>query len=258
MSGRYSSGRYYKTSYKARPRWTPRPRAARTTTTRRAAETRYTSHQESGGGLPSFPATQTVSMRWAGLANLSTTGVLGTNNIYCANSVYDPDDSSMSGLSAMGLKEWSVFYNHYCVDSAKITATFTIPANATPSATPVFCYIKLVDETTDDTENFQLWCCNGNTVWKQAAQGTNANVFSLTKNFNARSFFKIDDPQDALARVGAPVTDNPAERAFWQVGMCSGTNSPAVPPGESTEYPCLVNVLITYNVTFSEPKTILA
>jgi len=225
---------------------------------RAVAEKRYESHSEGGGGLPSFPASQTVSMRFAGLANLSTSGVLGTNNVYCANSPYDPDDTSITGLSAMGWKEWSTFYNHYCVDSATITATFTIAASATPSATPVFCYIKLVDETTDDTENFQLWCCNGNTTWKQAAQGTNACVFSLKKHYNTRSFFKIDDPQDALARVGAPVTTYPNERAFWQVGMCSGTNAPPVPPGEATEYPCFVNVLITYNVTFSEPKTLTA
>jgi len=223
---------------------------------RAVAEKRYEDHSAGGGGLPSFPATQTVSMRFAGYANISTMAVLGTNNVYSANSAYDPDVTSLGGFSAMGWDEWSAFYNHYCVDSATITATFTIAANVAPSATPVFCYIKLVDETTDDSENFQVWCCNGNTTWKQAAQGTNANVFSLKKHYNTRSFFKIEDPQDALERLGAPVTSNPTERAYFQVGMCSGTNAAPVPPGEATEYPCFVNVLITYNVTFSEPKAL--
>jgi len=224
---------------------------------RAVAEKRYEDHSTGGGGLPSFPATQTVSLRFAGYADIGTTGVLGTNNIYSANSAYDPDVTAAGGFSAMGWDEWSAFYNHYCVDSATITATFTIAASVTPSATPVFCYIKLVDETTDDSENFQIWCCNGNTTWKQAAQGTNANVFSLKKHYNTRSFFNLEDPQDALERVGAPVTTNPPERAYFQVGMCSGTNAAPVPPGEATEYPCFVNVLITYNVTFSEPKALV-
>lgn len=248
-------------------RWTPRRRAParryyraksnrRPVLTRRVAEHRYSNHTSGGGGLPSFPATQTVSMRFAGFANLSTNAVLGTNNVYSANSAYDPDVTSLGGFSAMGWDEWSAFYNHYCVDSASITATFTIAANVAPSATPVLCYIKLVDETTDDSENFQVWACNGNTAWKQAAQGTNACVFQLKKNFNTRSFFNIDDPQDALERLGAPVTSNPTERAYFQVGMCSGTNATPVPPEGATEYPCFVNVLITYNVTFSEPKAL--
>lgn len=232
-----------KTYYKRRP--TTREPQARNT---------YKNYTQGGPSMVNFPATNTVAMRWSGYANVGTTGVVGTNNVYSANSVYDPDHTSGAGFSAMGLDEWSMFYNHYCVDSATITATFTIPASATPSPTPIACYIKLTDDTSDDTELSQSWMCNGNTCWKEAAQGTQAVVFQLKKHFNAADFFGLKDPMDAQSNIGALVSTNPAERAYWMVGMSSTTGSAPVPPGEATEYPCWVNVLITYNTTFTEPK----
>lgn len=242
---RRQGGSSYSTRYKRKP-----------VTTQRSAQSKYKLVSEGGPGLAQFPATNTVAMRWAGSCNLGTSGVAGDVHVYAANSIYDPDYTSAGGFSAMGYDEWLAFYNHYLVDSATISATFTIPASIIPSPSAVLCYIKLVDDTTDDSEQFSTWGCNGNTVWKQVAQGTNAVTVTLTKTFNCASFFNLANPQDAQARVGAPFGSNPPEGSYFMVGMSSIDGVPPIPPGEATEYPCVASVLLTYNTTLSEPKAL--
>lgn len=242
-------------SWKGKGKW-KKGGSSKKVTTQKQAQAAFRKSASGGPGLPGFPATNTVCMRFAGQCDLSVTGVLGDQHTYSCNSGYDPDFTSAGGFSAMGWDEWSAFYNHYMVESAKITVTFTIPASATPSPTPMCAYLKLTDDGTDDAENFEIWQTNGNTVWKPFAQGTQATVLQLTGTFNTKTFFDVVDPIDAQERLGAPMTTNPTERAFWMIGVCSTSGAAPTPPGEATSYPAFATVLIEYNITLTEPKAL--
>lgn len=73
--------------------------------------------------MPLFPSRTTKTLRYSGNFGLtSTTGVVATY-VLRANDCFDPDFTG-TGHQPMGFDQMMVFYNHFCVVSARLIATF--------------------------------------------------------------------------------------------------------------------------------------
>jgi len=73
--------------------------------------------------MPLFPARISKRLRYSTNFALTTTAGAVTTYVFRANDLFDPDFTG-SGHQPMGFDQLMVFYNHFCVVEAKITATF--------------------------------------------------------------------------------------------------------------------------------------
>ncbi len=191
-----------------------------------------------------LPATQVVKMKYATyLAQTCTTGVMNSY-VFSANSIFDPDVTSI-GHQPLGHDQWAVFYNNYCVVGARIK----LVSGAAPSSSEhsVIGVILLGDSS--------LTASTWNALSEQGIESMNliapssAQLLKTAGNaFDARRWFNVHEPGDALSRIGAAFGSNPSERAYFVVFMQSANGS-----GTSST---VSTVEIEYDVLLSEPKEI--
>lgn len=192
-----------------------------------------------------FPKTNMIKLRYVTTIGLNPApGTIATHN-FRANSCFDPDQSAI-GHQPIGFDEWSTFYNHYVVQSAKMRATFSLTSTTDGGGLGV-CGIYLSDDTTYTADLHTLLeqpnARNGKTYFSIHA----GKPLTVSKTYSAKSFFNITNVTDNFDRLGAPITTNPTEVAFF-VPFCANANY-AIDAGEMT-----VLIELEQTVIFSEPK----
>lgn len=191
-----------------------------------------------------FPRQQVVSMRFNDYISLNAGVGTIASYLYRCNSVFDPDYSGV-GHQPSAYDIWTQFYQHYVVIGSKITIQFnTNNISATP---PCVVGVYVNDDTsivptthTGITEN-RL----GHYALYTPDQTTKSKKISI--GFSPKKFFGIKDIKDNIDRLGALVTANPSEQAYFTIWVAGQL---------PTDDPILVNgwVTIDYKVLFSEPK----
>jgi len=194
--------------------------------------------------LLGFPKEQVVRMRYSDwyAANAGTSGTVNYN--YRANSVYHPDATG-TGHQPSAFDLWSQFYDHYVVIGSKITVTFNCATSSATSA-PTIVGLLLNDDTTL-TPTVPLAVIENRLGSYATFVPNSINKKTLRLTFSPKKFFGIKDIKDNIGRLGAQVTANPTDEAYFTIYVG------ALVPGEN---PDAVNGLITidYLVKFSEPK----
>lgn len=192
-----------------------------------------------------FPQTTMVKLKYVDTITLdSALGVVDSRYFRC-NSLFDPDQAA-GGHQPLGHDQWSSFYNHYVVVGALCKATFAKDSN-TPEGGFNVCGIQVTDDTVASA-NVTTLLEQGMTSKKYAYKSINSHKpVTVTRGFSTKKFFNVTNVSDNIDRLGALITANPIEQAFFQV--FTGAASSAVNPNAQT---CLVE--ITYTVIYSEPK----
>lgn len=192
-----------------------------------------------------FPKTTMVKLRYVEAISINPgTGTIGQYG-FRANSCFDPNLSGI-GHQPNGFDQWAVFYNHYIVVGARMKATFSI-AGTTAAAGMNICGINLSDDASATTD-VSLMMEQSLTKTKKAYFSVNAGrPITITKNFSAKKFFNITNIRDNWDRLGAPITDNPTEVAFF-IPFCGSPDVLVDPPEIS------VLIEIEYITLFAEPK----
>lgn len=193
------------------------------------------------------PATKTIKLRYVDQFNLD--GPTGVNSVrvFRANSIFDPDYTG-TGHQPLGRDQWSVFYDHYCVLGAKITAKF-VSTGSTASTDACMVGILLKDNSTT--------IVSPTTIMEQTNSGyavlTNSNASqtkTIRKGYSARKFFNLKDVKDNRALVGAQFGSTPPEDAYFHVYQ-----TPLSPSDDAR--PIRVIVTIEYIVNLSERKSLV-
>lgn len=186
-----------------------------------------------------LPRTRKAYLRYStDVTNSSSTGVQAYKTFRCG-SVNDPDQTG-TGHQPMGYDTWTSLYNHYVVLGAKISVQ-TIADGTADSMTGVY----ITDST--GAPAYSDW-----TGFIEARKGTTKMIASSQVRpvrtygkYSAKKFFNVKDVRDNLDRLGAAVTANPGEEAYftvWFQALGGATLS-------ATHL-----VTIDYIVEFSEPK----
>lgn len=149
----------------------------------------------------------------------------------------------------MGFDQWSALYDQYVVIGAKLTAYITYQAQNESSGNPPMCVgVYLGDDASIPYADWRGLVESRRGTHRHITANQAAPVRVVGK-FSCKRFFNIKDPRDALERVGALVSANPAETATWIIwGNTTGSLAPA------TGVQMNVSVIIDYIVQWSEPK----
>lgn len=211
--------------------------------TRRPRKRRYIRRMQRAQNMmvPSgMPQQRRAYMRFCEQVNLTVTSGILTSNVFRANSLYDPD-YSQTGHSPMSFNQWAALFNHYVVTGSRIKATLL---SDTSNSSPVSFGAYLTDTF---TVPYTDWAS-----FREAKKGSVQNYIgrqsksrSVVSKFSAKKFFNVKDVKDNTDRIGAAVTTNPTEEAFFII-WCNTLDS-----GSDT-YQVLVE--IDYIADFSEPK----
>lgn len=193
-----------------------------------------------------FPKTTMVKLRYVdsividpGVSTLATYA-------FRANSCFDPDFTG-TGHQPMNFDMWATLYNHYTVVGSKIRCNFF---GSIGSSKAVVSGINLSDDTTF-TNDASTMMEQGLSRYHLAYENPVANKGNgsyVTKGYSCKKFFNLTNPTDNSDRIGAPVSTNPAELAYFIVfvgGLASSADDPSA---------YRINVMIDYVVVFSEPK----
>jgi len=210
---------------------TPSRRGRRGRKRRRTRRMRFSKNIVPDAKIVKFRYVDTVSR------NPSVGGVASTY-LFRANSIFDPDFTAI-GHQPLGHDEWSVFYDHYTVLGARITATFLSTSDVATSGTAI-CGILLKDNATPISDV--------RTLMEQTNSGyrvvTNADAkqkITVSKNFSTKRFFGLKDVADNRALVGAQFNNNLVEDAYFHVyvaGTAADLDPPALNIIVTIEYIC--------------------
>jgi hypothetical protein len=196
-------------------------------------------------GLPvGFPATNKVRLRYC-VGKTLVPGVTSANLFFRANSVFDPEEAA-GGHQAQAFDTWSTFYNHYLVESSTIKVTYA-PNDATAYAGFMVYGITVNDDTTTTT-NVVTAMEQSQTVAKYGSPSVNAHApVTVYHKWSAKDNMNITNIRDNWARLGALVTTNPNEQAYFKVWTQNANESASSPN-------IRIFVTLEYIVNFSEPK----
>lgn len=192
-----------------------------------------------------FPATTMVKLRYCESATLNPAAGFCARYQFRANSCNDPNQTG-AGHQPLGYDQWSVFYNHYVVVGAKLKVTIS-PNTTTASAGTTICGITLADDTTGST--------NLSTIMEQPLTRSTKRYTSIsaskpaviTKTFSAKKFFNLTNVTDNISRIGATITNDPSELAYFSTWV--GMGNVLIDPPEYNLFFELEQIVI-----FSEPK----
>lgn len=186
-----------------------------------------------------LPNVATVKLNYStGLALVSTIGNQATYT-FRANSIFDPDFTG-SGHQPMNFDVWAAQYNHYVVLGSKITCQFAGGAVATPS----YVGVQLKSNSPTPHSNVQAMLEEDPNGYK-VTNNPRRPIFAV-KRFSAKRYFRCTNPNDNKDRIGAAVTQDPAELAYYHV-WCAAIDNTV----NTTQ---IVDVKIEYIVQFSEKK----
>lgn len=186
------------------------------------------------------------TMRYVARVVLDPTGAAGAAvHVFRANSPFDPSFTG-AGAQPRGYDQMALFYNHYTVIGAKITAVFTAASAGSEEYT---VGIATRASNTPQTTVF-AYQEPGNVKWKylmQGHQGGPTMVRVSAKYNNTFLFGKQTKGQVMNPSIRTAVTGNPTEAAWWHV-FCNSVD-------ETTDNAALnVTVVIQYICVWTEPN----
>lgn len=193
------------------------------------------------------PDSKIVKLRYVETVSRNPgTGATATY-LFRANSLFDPNFTS-TGHQPLGFDQWSIFYDHYTVIGSKITAQF-LSTTSTPTTGAAVCGIRLADSVStvaDVTTAMEQGTSNYRIMTNANASGK----VTLTKGFSAKKFFGLKDVKDNRGILGASMTTNPPEDAYFQV---------FVGPTELSQDLGDINIIVTieYIAKLTERKTLV-
>lgn len=195
-----------------------------------------------------FPKTTAVKLRYVDSIQMDAGVGTVDSHAFVANSCFDPD-LVLGGHQPLAFDQWSVFYNHYVVVGSKIKATFSSQTSS-PSTNGFFIHgITLQDDPTFTANPFHLMEQPLTKVTKQSVHTNAQRIKSVTRTFSAKKFFNVTNVTDNISRIGAPVTANPSEQAYFIVYTGN-----ADPLADSQAVTVLIEM--EFIVIFSEPKEV--
>lgn len=166
-------------------------------------------------------------------------GLLGAlaGQVYRANGLFDPD-VAIGGHQPRGFDQMMAMYTTWTVISSKCTATFL-----EGSQQDVSFVVGISAQSQSSLLTTQDYQEDRYTV----TRGLNHNggqAVKLMLNWNASRFLNVKDPEDELSLQGTDVAD-PLVQSFFHIF--------AGPTYSTDPAPCDVNVLLDYEVIFSDP-----
>lgn len=196
-----------------------------------------------------FPKTTAVKLRYVDSITMNASAGTVDSHVFVANSLFDPD-LVLGGHQPLGFDQWSQFYNHYVVVGSKIKASFSSQTSS-PATNGFYLHgITLSDDPTFTANPLHLMEQPLTRVVKQSVHTNAQRIKSVTRTYSAKKFFNITNVTDNITRIGAPITANPTEQAYFIVYT---GNSDVLADSE----PVTVLIEIEFITIFSEPKELI-
>jgi len=188
-----------------------------------------------------FPARKMVRLFYNENVQI-TSGTVGIAGIYVfsANGLYDPNITS-TGHQPMGFDQMMLFYNHYTVRNARITATF----RSTTANYGGWASVAVKGTSTTVTTATQI-VEDGYVVYGPTGIPTSSLCvckFQVSSDAGAFQGMKttVDNPD-----MSGDSASNPAEQTYFHLSFWNDL--------DNTNVVASVNVLIEYEAWFREPR----
>lgn len=200
--------------------------------------------------LSQFPKSMRVKLKYqVAFAGSIPAGSTPAQYFWRANSVFDPD-AAIGGGQPTGFTQWSNFYEKYTVVKSNCrlrlldkdtgtsgTGTVTgLWGVALRDTTTTLTSIRQVTE--DDQSKY-----SGYDSWHAAATVT--QYFDASKHFGVNN---ILDNSQLQGTTGATLGSNPTDQAYFVTWAIQS------PDAGATAQPFLWDVLLTYDVIFTDPR----
>ncbi len=203
-------------------------------------------------GLP-FSTSRVTTLRYVLQVTLNCNNNAFSYIVFNANGPQTPFSSASTNVTATtahqpkGWDQWTAFYNDYVVISSTLKVTSSGQNSTDPLTGAGILAVALSD--TNGAYGSAMDCLeDGKSVWKHFAPNTSQAPTVVKHYFNAKKFFNITDINDNVTRLGANVTSQPSEAAYFFVQFfCNNTAA------SSTSGP-FTWVELEYTVMFTSPK----
>lgn len=183
-----------------------------------------------------------AKLTWTQSINAST--VSGFVRTYAQNSLYDPDQDNLGGVSALGLYQWSQFYNRYRVYASKIS----VQARSLNTAQDV-CMV-VVPSITGPTLNYEDAIArpySAHTMLPTFAAG----YFKMLKSYiSVRKLAGLSKATMQDQDLSAACNANPTKTTLWQIYFAA-INDP------TAALNVVYTVKLTYYAEFYDRKDIV-
>lgn len=187
-------------------------------------------------------------LRYCDYFTINTGLITTANYTFRANGCHDPN-YSQTGHQPMKWDQMKLFYNHYVVLGSKITIKHLGGSAAT--GVGYVAGIHLDDDIAIPGNGDMRYIIEqGNTQFKHINQAADVRTV-LTKKFSCKKYFNLKDVKDNMSRVGAPVTADPSEQAYFNFWI-------AAEDGTTTSQGGNFLAIVDYIVLFSEPADVSA
>lgn len=168
-----------------------------------------------------------------------------SNYFFRCNSLFDPNYTGI-GHQPLGYDEFSQFYNHYTVLSAKATVKFTPDWSSTGVDNCRFA-IAVSPDTTAVVDNEKLFS-QPSTKWKHCS--TQKDMTTISKTFSTKNYFGLSKGNIVgNDKFQASINANPNEQAFFRLS-CSPIHGSVQAPA------AYASIMIEYLIVMSEPKVL--
>ncbi len=195
-------------------------------------------------GLAVGPLTLKRKLRYATSVTINPASGASLNVFIRANGMFDPE-VAVGGHQPMGFDQYMAMYDHFKVDSFSISVSLLAT-----TANVVSQFIASVSVDDDAVANTSMTNIveQGLATWRVGNVGSGNDVVRMKQNFNSDKFFA--NRKTAGVLVGDIAAD-PTEEAFFNI---------AVGPmdGVSDVEPVKCFIVVDYNCTFSERKTLIS
>lgn len=219
-----------------------RPRIGRRTrrTIRRIARRKYRRIPRGVSTLSNFPQIQ--KLRYVETIGITCTA--GATGIYQfrANSLYDPNLTGI-GHQPMRYDQCATFFADYVVVGSKITIRHVGSGDGNANATKVVLYLN--DTSAAAPLDVDAWIEQGRCRYFLTNDNTGKSQQKASLGFSAKRFFNITNIKDNVKRIGAVVSDNPADVAIFTIGC--------TPMDMASTTITRLHVVIDYLAIFSQP-----
>jgi len=197
-----------------------------------------------------FPKSMRVKLKYQVSFNGSIPGGVAPQQYFWrANSVFDPD-AALGGGQPTGFTQWSNFYEKYTVVKSNCRLRLLDKdTGTTTTGTVTGLYgVALRDQTTPLTSIRQVTEDSQSTY---SGYDSYHAAASLTQYFDASKHFGVNnilDNNQLQGTTGATLGSNPIENAYFVTWAVQSPDSSA------TAQAFLWDVLITYDVIFTDPR----
>jgi len=194
--------------------------------------------------MPIFPASITKRLRYSTtFAGSSTLGAITSTQVFRANDLFDPDFSG-TGHQPMGFDQLMVWYNHFCVRTAKII----LVAKNTAATAPTVCLRVDADSTplTVIDRIVELGGCVTEDLEIKGAYGANKKL-KLSLDIAKLQGVK-PSAMTADANLRGTAASSPTEVSYFHITMWDTVGL----SNSSME----VDVILEQTATFFEPRDI--